>query len=39
CTKQASFTIRTTNDQQQELIGDSHMYMPVCGECLWCKEY
>jgi len=34
CTKPASFTIRTTKDLQQELIGDSQIYLPSCGECL-----
>ena len=38
CSKDASFTIRTSKDQEQELIGGDQLYKPICHDCLWSNK-
>ena len=37
CYHQASFTLRTTTDENVELVGGAEAYMPVCRECFLYK--
>mmetsp|Transcript_14171 Transcript_14171/g.19266 ORF Transcript_14171/g.19266 Transcript_14171/m.19266 type:complete len:199 (+) Transcript_14171:175-771(+) len=37
CFEPASFTLRTCQDQNMELIGGAEAYMPVCRECFFVK--